>query len=99
MAAADDDALNGNGFASRGAVARHLVDAFQIPAATAPVHFSDLPASHPFASDINTLVSLGIMSGDDGKTTVRPNDPINRAEFAKLVTTAINVLVRTGKYR
>ena len=42
--------------------------------------FSDVPANAWYATAVNTLASLGMVSGDpDG--TFRPNDPITRAEF------------------
>ena len=42
--------------------------------------FSDVPADAWYATAVNTLASLGMVSGDpDG--TFRPNDPITRAEF------------------
>ena len=42
--------------------------------------FSDVPADAWYATAVNTLASLGMVSGDpDG--AFRPNDPITRAEF------------------
>ncbi len=51
--------------------------------------YSDLSESHPRADAIYTATSLGIITGDtdeDGNRvgTVRVNDPINRAEVAKI---------------
>ena len=42
--------------------------------------FSDVPADAWYATAVNTLASLGMVSGDPGNT-YRPNDPITRAEF------------------
>ena len=47
------------------------------------VSFSDVPADAWYAEAVNTLASLGMVSGDpDG--AFRPNDPITRAEFAAI---------------
>lgn len=46
-----------------------------------PVTFRDVPASHPFASDIAWLSQRGITTGwPDG--TFRPQEPVTRAAFA-----------------
>jgi len=46
--------------------------------------FSDLPPDHPHAKAIATAYVYGLVQGNpDG--TFRPDDPINRAEVAKLV--------------
>ena len=42
--------------------------------------FSDVPADAWYATAVNTLASLGMVSGDP-EGTFRPNDPITRAEF------------------
>ena len=45
--------------------------------------FSDVPADAWYATAVNTLASLGMVSGDpDG--AFRPNDPITRAEFCAI---------------
>ena len=42
--------------------------------------FSDVPADAWYAAAVNTLASLGMVSGDENGN-YRPNDPITRAEF------------------
>ncbi len=56
--------------------------------------FVDLPPSHTYASELLGLVAYYIMSGDDSETniTMRPDDPINRAEALKIITKAIGEL-------
>ena len=47
---------------------------------TITASFPDVPADAWYATAVNTLASLGMVSGDaDG--SFRPNDPITRAEF------------------
>ena len=48
---------------------------------------SDLPQTEWYTSDMNRLLELGILSGysDD---TCQPNNPINRAEMAKMIDLA-----------
>ncbi|PJA68113.1 hypothetical protein CO157_01045 [Candidatus Peregrinibacteria bacterium CG_4_9_14_3_um_filter_49_12] len=60
------------------------------------VSFTDIRSNHPHAQAILLLAKLGVISGDtdrDGKPTgnVRPNDPINRAEVAKIFTKLIEL--------
>jgi hypothetical protein len=46
--------------------------------------FPDVPDSHRYARAINELAQLGVVSGrDDG--SFRPDDPVNRAQFAKMM--------------
>ncbi len=71
---------------SRGAVIESMVELAGLTATPAANRFSDLPASHPYAHAILMAVQLGLIKGDNGKTTVRPDDPISRAEVAVLLT-------------
>ncbi len=72
--------------ASRGAVIHFVLQAYGISLGAAPKSsFSDLPDSHLFAKDILTALALGIISGDAGVKTVRPDAPVNRAETAKIL--------------
>ena len=45
--------------------------------------YSDVTKAHWFNNAVSTLTNMGILSGD-GDGTFRPNDPITRAEFAKI---------------
>ncbi len=85
--------LDGNRPATRGEIARAIVDAFQLQTRPKVISFGDLPDSHPYAADIHTLTGYGIMAGDP-TGTVRPDAPVNRAEFSKLVSVATNVSCR-----
>ncbi len=81
-----NETLNLDTPATRGAVIRTLLQAYDITLQATPQNtFSDLPDNHPYAKDLITAHALGILSGDAGKNTVRPDAPINRAELAKLL--------------
>ncbi len=77
--------------ASRAAVVQSLLEAFDVNIDAAITHsFTDLPSAHPHRDALATAAALGIIGGDtlaDGsaKGTVRPDDPINRAEVSKLI--------------
>ncbi len=47
--------------------------------------FTDLSASHPYATAIERLKDLGILQGYNDNT-IKPDTLINRAEFAKILT-------------
>ncbi|OFW58886.1 MAG: hypothetical protein A2133_02355 [Actinobacteria bacterium RBG_16_64_13] len=54
--------------------------------------FSDVPDSHPYHVQIETLAQLGIIAGySDG--TFRPNEPVTRQQFAKMVILAMRISV------
>lgn len=54
--------------------------------------FSDVADNHPALGYIEKAKNLGLVSGDSGKNTVRPNDSINRAEAAKIINKAISLM-------
>lgn len=70
--------------ALRGEVLGIVHDAFGIRPPTMQADFSDTNG-HPYEKDIALAAVRGVVSGDDGKTTFRPNDGVNRAEAAKMV--------------
>ncbi|OHB81418.1 MAG: hypothetical protein A2V98_17145 [Planctomycetes bacterium RBG_16_64_12] len=77
--------------APRGAVIQTLLETFDLPMAFAPNLYLDLPGGHPFADAILTATRLGLIQGDTSPTgrllgIVRPDDPINRAEVAKILS-------------
>lgn len=81
-----NEKLNLDTPATRGAVVRTVLEAYGISLDALPQNtFKDLPAKHPYAKDMLTAVSLGILSGDANTKTARPDAPINRAEIAKLL--------------
>ena len=54
--------------------------------------FSDVPESHPYHIQIETLSQLGIIAGySDG--TFRPSEPVTRQQFAKMVILAMRISV------
>lgn len=62
--------------------------------ATAPVattEFSDVPATSPYKEAISTLTGLGIILGDAGSDTFRPEAGITRAEFCVIVARLKNM--------
>lgn len=73
-----------NRAALRGEVLGIVHDAFGIRPPTMRAEFSDT-SGHPYEKDIALAYVRGVVSGDDGKTTYRPNDGVNRAEAAKMV--------------
>ncbi|HLD63301.1 MAG TPA: S-layer homology domain-containing protein, partial [Candidatus Peribacteraceae bacterium] len=88
--------LDVNGPATRGAVVQTIVESFGLPLSEGTGDYSDLRASHPHAGAIDTATALGIISGDtdrqgNPKGTVRPDDLINRAEVAKILTNVLSL--------
>ncbi len=60
------------------------------PLPEGPLPFHDLPRDHPYAAALLTAARLGMLSGDlnengTPKGTVRPDDPLSRAEAAKII--------------
>ncbi len=54
--------------------------------------FNDVPDKHPYHVQIETLAQLGIINGySDG--TFRPNQPVTRQQFAKMVILAMRLAV------
>lgn len=54
--------------------------------------FSDVPSSHPYRVQIETLAQLGIIDGyPDG--TFRPDSPVTRQQMAKMVILAMRIAV------
>lgn len=82
-------ALDVNTSAPRGAVVQILLQLFHTELTATANPYSDLPLSSPFAGAILQATFDGIVSGDDGKSTFRPNDSVNRAETAKMVMKAM----------
>jgi hypothetical protein len=77
--------------AKRAEVLHYVLKAFDIEAPNGTPPFAD-SVSHQYKNDIAYAYALDIVSGDDGKDTFRPDDPINRAEVAKIAKLAIALL-------
>ncbi len=56
--------------------------------AQASTEFDDLDSDHYAYDAIMEMVDLGVMTGDGDANTVRPNDTIQRAEFATMLVRA-----------
>ncbi|MBN1631142.1 MAG: right-handed parallel beta-helix repeat-containing protein, partial [Thermoleophilia bacterium] len=58
--------------------------------AASALAFPDVPASHPYAAAVNDLSSRGIIGGyQNGQFGV--NDPVKRAQFAKMIVGALEI--------
>jgi hypothetical protein len=79
--------------ATRAEVVQTILDAFGIATGSSPSTFSDVPKNHPYTNAIAIAAFYGIVKGDtdaagNPKNTFRPDQNINRAEAAKLITLA-----------
>ena len=86
---------NGNFYpnkaATRAEVAGTIVAALKLPLnATIELKATDLPASHPQYKAIHKLVELGVM---DNRTLVNPEAKVTRAQIAKMLSLAFEVVV------
>ena len=55
------------------------------------VSFSDVPANNEYSEAIDVLSDFGIILGDAGSSTFRPDAEISRAEFSVIVTRILAV--------
>jgi murein DD-endopeptidase / murein LD-carboxypeptidase len=75
---------------SRGDAAIALAEAFNLKSKGQAAEFSDVDAKHPAHKAISALAANGISGGyEDG--TFRPEEKVNRAQFAVLLDRSINV--------
>jgi len=77
--------------ATRGIVLQTLLEVLKIPLTENETLYADVPTGSLYAPVVATATRLGIVSGDDGQNTFRPNAPINRAEVAKMITLALQI--------
>ena len=93
------DTFNGGANLNRAEAAKIAVLAAGVAPADlvnpATPSFSDVPASLWAYKYIETAKSLGYVSGDAGKTTFRPGANVNRAEYAKMMTLALELQAKT----
>ena len=59
-------------------------------------HYHDLESVAWAAAHINKLTDLGVLNGD-GTGAFRPNDPVTRAEFVKMIVTAFSIPMGDAK--
>lgn len=84
------ESVNVNDPAPRGILVQTIMEVFgKKPDDAATSSFSDVESDNPYSAAIETAAADGIVSGDDGKTTFRPNAAINRAETAKIIEKAM----------
>ena len=88
-----EDNPNPNRPATRKEVAGLILEALGIiPPDTLLAPFSDVSTGNPYATAIAYLKQTGVISGDSTGNTFRPNDPINRAEVAKVIKNMVEIL-------
>ncbi len=85
--------LNVNKSATRGAVIQTILEVLGFPIPKTPASFDDVPSSHPYSQAIGLAAYSGLVTGDttaDGTllNRFRPDEPINRAEVAKIIALA-----------
>lgn len=85
-----EDAVQVDASATRAEVIQTVLESLRIPVEGTPSKYSDVPADHDYAAAIATATKMGIVSGDDNKDTFRPDDPVNRAEVAKMIVQALS---------
>jgi DNA segregation ATPase FtsK/SpoIIIE-like protein len=76
--------------ATRAAVIQTILEVLGFPIPKTPATFADVPTSHPYSQAIGLAAYSGFISGDTGEdgqplNRFRPDDPINRAEVAKII--------------
>ena len=61
--------------------------------------FSDVPAGHPYAAAIDDLQSRGVIGGyfDGERRLFKPDNPVLRAQFAKMICGALAIPVTEGQ--
>jgi hypothetical protein len=83
--------------ATRGQVIQTILEAFGVAISPGNNPFSDVPLTSPYLHAIETAAALGIVTGDTDAAgmpsgTFRPDEPINRAEVAKMIVLAHKLL-------
>jgi hypothetical protein len=86
-----------NAPATRGEVVETLLEVMGIPIGKTPSTFADVPKNHPYSAAIGLAAYYGFVTGDVGPdgtplNRFRPDEPMNRAEVAKLIALAMEVL-------
>jgi hypothetical protein len=82
-----------NAPATRGEVIQTILEVLSFPIGTTPAAFADVPPDHPYGRAIAVAAFYGVVEGDRGSDgalthTFRPDAPMNRAEVAKLIALA-----------
>ena len=88
------DDIDLNRLATRGEVIRIMLEALDItPDVIEKSDFFDVLTSHEHADFIQYAKDLGIISGDADTNNFRPDDPINRAEAAKIADLMFSIVL------
>jgi len=79
--------------ATRGAVIQTILETMGITIGKTQATYEDVPADHPYSAAIASATFFGLVEGDKDASGVRtnrfrPDDPINRAEVAKIIALA-----------
>lgn len=84
--------------AKRAEVIRMIIEIAGVSAEDLPDEssFSDVPDDSDYAGYVEYAKSAGIVSGDSGRNTFRPNEGINRAETAKIINNVLTTIVENG---
>lgn len=85
--------LDVNKPATRGAVIQTLLEVLGITIGNTPASYDDVPKDHHYTNAIAAATFFGLVQGDLDETgkplnRFRPDDPINRAEVAKIIALA-----------
>lgn len=75
---------------TRGEMAKFIRRAFSFSDTTSCAAFTDVPVSHTFYSDIQTLRCIGVVGGYTNGT-FRPGQTVSRGEAAKFIMQALRV--------
>ena len=83
--------------ATRGEVVQTILEVLGFPITKTLSTFSDVPPSHPHSAAIALAAFAGFVEGDRGPdgqplNRFRPDDNINRAEVAKIIALAAEVV-------
>jgi len=89
--------LDVNKSATRGAVIQTILEVLGVTIGNTPASYDDVPKDHPHTNAIAAATFFGLVQGDldaEGKplNRFRPDDPINRAEVAKIIALAKELL-------
>lgn len=76
---------------TRGEMARLMVEVMGLQAEESETPFQDLQGNQ-YAKYIGPLYQYGVISGDSGGVSVRPNDTVNRAEAFTMAKNAVDKL-------
>ena len=83
--------IDPHGTPTRGEFIQTLLEAIGMKPDAGRPTYDDVPVDHPYAAAIAKATQLGIISGDDGTNRFRPDEPMNRAESAKIRMTTMEL--------